>query len=303
MNETLIILLLGVVSGVALGSIYTLLAMSYNLVLAATGIFNFAQGAIVTAGTLLALYLGDRLGWPVLLAVATTALVGGVMGLLTELIAVRPVQRRTTDLGLAAVITTLGLGLAVVSAISLVTGTEPHPVKSFVSTEPIFLGAVPIRPIYLVMVAVTLVVSVISDRILRRTMIGYTLRAVLEDPEGAALIGINTPSVVRRVFAVAGVLSGIAGYLIAPITQASPYVADSLALFAFAAMTIGGFGSFAGSLAGGILVGLIGGIAAGFLDPHYTRPIIFLVCLLVLLLRPGGIFGSRGVFGTKVREI
>jgi branched-subunit amino acid ABC-type transport system permease component len=134
-------------------------------------------------------------------------------------------------------------------------------------------------------------------------MVGYMLRAVLEDPEGAALIGINTPRVIRRVFAVAGVLSGIAGYLIAPITQASPYVADSLGLFAFAAMTIGGFGSFAGSLAGGLIVGLITGVAAGFLDPHWTRPLIFVICLLVLLLRPGGIFGSRGVFGTKVREI
>jgi branched-chain amino acid transport system permease protein len=162
-NETLIIVLLGVVSGIALGSIYTLLAMSYNLVLAATGIFNFAQGAIVMMGTLAALYLGDRLGWPVLLAAAATAIAGGILGLLTELITVRPVQKRTTDLGLAAVITTLGLGLAVVSAVSLVTGTEPHPVRSFVSSAPIFIGPIPLRPIYMMMIAVTLAVSVFSD--------------------------------------------------------------------------------------------------------------------------------------------
>lgn len=303
MNEALVVVLLGLVSGIALGSIYTLLAISYNLVLAATGIFNFAQGVVVMAGTFFALYLGDRLGWPFPLAIAAAALGGAVLGLVTELIAVRPVMGRTPDLGLAAVITTLGLGLAMISGWALVAGSDPQPVRSYVSTHPIFLGPVPVRPIYLVMTAATLVVALAIDTVLRRTMLGFTLRAVLEDPEGASLVGINTPRVIRRVFAVAGVLSGIAGYLVAPVTQSSPFVADEVGLFAFAAMTIGGFGSFAGALAGGLVVGILTGEAAGFLNPHLTRPLVFLMCLLVLLVRPGGIFGTRGIFGTKVRDI
>jgi branched-subunit amino acid ABC-type transport system permease component len=303
MNQVLIIVMLGLVSGIALGCIYTLLAISYNLVLAATGIFNFAQGVIVMAGTFFALYIGDRMGWPFFVAILVTALAGAALGLVTELVAVRPVMRRTSDLGLAAVITTLGLGLALISGWALVVGSDPQPVRSYVSTQPIFLGPVPVRPIYLVMIAATVIVALTIDNVLRRTMLGFTLRAVLEDPEGASLVGINTPRVIRRVFAAAGVLSAIAGYLVAPVTQASPFVADEVGLFAFAAMTIGGFGSFGGALAGGIIVGVLTGEAGGFLNPHLTRPLVFVICLLVLLVRPGGIFGTRGTFGTKVRDI
>ncbi len=302
-GQILIIVVLGLVSGVALGSIYTMLAIGYNLVLAAAGIFNFAQGALVMAGTFLALYVGDRMGWPFAAAIAVTALTGAGLGLMTELVAVRPVMRRTTDLGLAAVITTLGLGLALVSGWALLVGPDEQPVRSYVSTHPVFLGPIPIRPIYLVMAAAALVVALTTDTVLRRTMLGFTLRAVLEDPEGASLAGVDTPQVVRWIFAVAGVLAGVAGYLIAPVTQASPFVADQLGLYAFAAMTIGGFGSFAGALAGGLIVGVLTGEAAGFLNPHLTRPLVFLICLLVLLVRPGGIFGTRGIFGSRVRDI
>jgi branched-subunit amino acid ABC-type transport system permease component len=154
------------------------------------------------------------------------------------------------------------------------------------------------------MLVVTLLITLLVDRVLRKTLIGHVLRATLEDPEGAALLGFDTRFIVRGVFALAGLISALAGYLIAPITQASPYVADELGLFGFAALAIGGFGSFGGALAGGLVVGLMTGIGAGFIDPHLLRPLIFVLCVLVLLVRPGGVFGSKGLFGSaKLRDV
>lgn len=298
------ILLVAVVSGIGIGSVYVLLALSYNLVLGSSGVFNLAQGTVVMAGTLGSYLVEVRYGWPIWTAVPILAVFGFAAGRLTELLGVRPVAGRSVTVAEAAIVTTLGLSLIGDSAAGLSFGADPQPVPAYASTTPLLLGGVPIRPVFVVMVAATLLVALGVDRVMRRTQVGHMLRATLEDREAAELLGIDTRRVTRIVFGLAGTLSALAGFLLAPITLASPYVADDLGLYGFAAMAVGGFGSFTGSLVGGVLVGVVGSIVPAVASAHLARPAIFVMVIAILLIRPGGLFGTAGLFGSrKLREV
>ena len=297
-------LMLGVVSGLAFASIFVLIALSLTLVLAASGVFNFAQGTLVMIGTVLAYLFGVRLGWPVLTVVAAILALGVLGGLLTHAVAVWPAMGRSRSFSHTAVLTTIGLGTAANAAVALLFGGESWVVPSFVSDDPLRLGSVPIRPIHVVMVVVGGGLTLLVDRIIRATALGNIFRATLEDPEGAMLMGIDTRRVITLVFGVAGALSAIAGFLVAPVIHASAFTAQELAFFGFAGMAIGGFGSFSGALLGGVLVGLIYGLVPVLWDPHLTVPILWTVVVAVLLVRPMGLLGTAGLFGSaKSREI
>jgi branched-chain amino acid transport system permease protein len=301
MNQNLLLLLTGITAGLGLGAIYTVVALGYNLVLAASGIFNFSLGAVVMGGTIAAYYLTVHLTWPVWLTVPVVLILGYAAGILSYYIVVRTVAR-ARDVNISAVVTSLGLGLAAVAAAGVLFGVNNRSVPSYISTRPIIIGDVPIRPIYIVMVAVAVAVAITIDLVLRRTGIGQAVRATLEDREGAALQGVPTQSIVRNTFALAGMLAGLAGFLIAPITGAEPTVGTTQALYGFAAVAIGGFGSFGGAVTGGLIVGLTTGIVPAFLEPAYVTPVVIAIMFLVLLIRPQGLQGAAGLFGAKAQR-
>lgn len=301
MNQTLLLLLTGISAGLGLGAIYTVVALGYNLVLAASGIFNFSLGAVVMGGTIAAYYLSARFDWPVYVAVPAVMAMGYLAGILSYYIVVRTVAR-SGDVNISAVVTSLGLGLAAVAAAGVLFGVNNRSVPSYIWTKPITVGDVPIRPIYILMVAVALVIAVATDLILRRTGVGQAVRATLEDREGAELQGVPTQSIVRNTFALAGMLAALAGYLIAPITGAEPTVGTTQALYGFAAVAIGGFGSFGGAVTGGLIVGLTTGIVPAFLEPGFVTPTVVGIMFLVLLLRPQGLQGAAGLFGAKAQR-
>src|SRR6185295_18315632 len=145
-------------------------------------------------------------------------------------------------------------GTAANAVILLLFGGESFPVPSFVSDDPVRLGSVPVRPIYIVMVIAGAVLTLGIDRLIRATAVGHMFRATLEDPEGALLLGIDTRKVITLAFGAAGALSAVAGFLVAPVIHASAFTAHDLAFYGFAGMAIGGFGSFAGALVGGVVV-------------------------------------------------
>jgi branched-subunit amino acid ABC-type transport system permease component len=296
--------MLGVVTGLALASIYVLIAVSFTLVLAASGVFTFAQGTVVMLGTVLAYIFAVQYGWSAPVVVCVIAAAGVAGGLLTHVIAVLPAIGRSKNFGHTTMLTTIGLGTAANAAVALLFGSDSYRVPSYVSDNPIMLFSVPLRPTYLVMIAIGLAVTAVVDWVIRNTTIGHVFRATLEDPEGAQLLGIDTIKVITSAFALAGAMSAIAGYLIAPVIAASAFTAQELAFFGFAGMAIGGFGSFSGALAGGSIVGLIAGVTPTLANPHLTLPLLWIVCVGVLLVRPGGLFGTAGLFGSaRIREV
>ena len=301
---TLTTLVLGFVTGLAFASIYVLIAISFTLVLAASGVFNFAQGTIVMLGTIGAYLLSVKLGWPAMAMVAVVGAAGALAGIVNHVVAVRPAIGRSKSFSHTTMLTTLGLGTGVNALVALVFGSDSYRVPSFVPEDPLMVFSIPLRPTYLLMIAVGTVVTIAVEWVVRRTSIGHMLRVTLEDPEGARLLGIDTRKVIALSFALAGVMSALAGVLIVPTIGASAFTAQELAFYGFAGMAIGGFGSFAGSLAGGLVVGLIVGLTPAFGNPHASVPMIWAMVVITLLVKPAGLLGAAGLFGSaRLRDV
>jgi branched-chain amino acid transport system permease protein len=297
-------LALGVVAGLALASICLLIAISFTLIISVSGVFNFAQGTVAMGGAILSYVLGVLLHWPVLAVVAAITLTGGAAGLLTHLLAVRPLKNVAHEQTRSMTLSTIGVATAANATIAILFGANTLPVPSYMPDAPVFFFGVPLRPIYLVCVSAGASVAILLEVILRNTQAGSVFRATLEDPDGAKLQGIDTGRVILAAFAAAGALSALAGFLVAPITSASAFSATELAFYGFAAMAIGGFGSFAGALAGATLVGLILGLTPVLLDPKYTMPLLWATVFMILLVRPAGLLGVGGLFGSaKLRDV
>lgn len=291
--------LIGVIAGLGTGAIYVILGLSYNLVLAVSGIFNFAQGSILMAGTFLAYGFLMSVKMNVALAIILAAACGVVAGYFCELVAVRPLYGRTRDIAFAAALSTLGLGLVAENLAASLFSSNPKTISSYISTTSFNVHGVPVQPIYIVTVGIAVIVSLVLEIGLSRSTVGHRLRACLEDRAEAELHGIDTQKVVRVIFAIAGLLAVLAGFLIAPVTSASPFVADDLGFYAFAGMAIGGFASFRGALVGGTIVGLISGIVPVYISANWTQPLIWLAIVATLVIRPRGLFGYAGLFGAK----
>jgi branched-chain amino acid transport system permease protein len=296
-----------VIAGLGVGSVYALIALGYTLILASSGVFNFAQGAVVMAGALVSYGVGTVAGWPVLVVIATVVGTGCLAGFITYGLAVMPLVKRKGAANLTGdtFLTTLGLGLAMNAIIALAFGPETYPVKHYVSGTAFKIVGVHIRPIYLVMVTVVVVCMVFFEFFLQRTGLGTVMRATFTDLEGALLAGINVNRIILRAFLAGCALAALAGFLVAPLTSASAGIANELAFYGFAAMAIGGFGSFVGAAMGGFIVGLLRQVPVVWLDPSISALMIYGVMVVILLMRPQGLFGSGGTaFGAAaVRDV
>jgi branched-chain amino acid transport system permease protein len=297
---------LAIEAGIGLGSLYALIALGYTLILAASGVFNLVQGTIVIAGSMVLLGLWAESGWPLFGVAAITLLGGAAVGMLTYLFSVFPLTRRRRAISLTegTLVTTFALWLVLSTVVQLTFGSTTIPVKSYVSASPLKLGGLPIEPTYIVMVGATILIVAVFEAVLRRTGIGLVLRATVEDSEGARLTGIPITKVVLLAFAIGGALAGIAGLLMAPITYAGPLQNSDLTFYGFAGMAIGGFGSFTGAIIGGLFVGLLTNVPANYINPAYMSTLVYGTMLLILGIRPTGLFGAAGSFGSaKLREL
>jgi branched-chain amino acid transport system permease protein len=298
--------LTGVISGLGLGGIYAIVALSYTIIVAASGVFNFAIGSIVMGGGLTAYGLSVVLNWPLLGVIGVILAGGAIVGIATYAGSVAPVTRRFGVKGMTetTLVTTLGLGLAFNQIMAIAFGIDTYPDPGYVSGKALLAGGVPIRPVYIVIVCVSILIAGLFEGFLHRSRMGLILRASVEDPEGALLAGISVQKVTLRAFAVGGVLAAIAGFLVVPLTYASSNIATQVGLWSFVGMGIGGFGSFKGALVGGVIAGLITGIGSVYVDSSLVNLVVYGFLVLVLLIRPAGLFGARGGFGAaRLREI
>ena len=293
------------VVGIALGCIYALIAISFNLVLAACGVFNLTISAVITATVILSYLLGTKSGLHPLVVVPLVIAFGGVVGYAAELIAVRRVVAiRPKDVAHDTMVSTLGLGMAINALVAILFGTNIYPIDSYVSPNPIVVSSIPIRPAYIVTTVVVLGVAIGLELMLRYTEYGVVTRAVIASNEGASLVGISVQRVVQASFIASGMMAGLAGFLIGPVVSASAWVGEEVMLYGFAAIAIGGFASFRGAVFGGLIVGLVVGLLPTMFHPSWRGPIVFLTVVIVLFIKPTGLFGRSGQFGAaSVREV
>jgi branched-chain amino acid transport system permease protein len=280
------------VIALALGSVYALVAMGYNIIYTTTQVFNFAQGAIVAVATLMAFSLITNRGLPVVVVVAMCAALCAILGVVEYVIAVRPITTRSggADLWL---VSTLGISVALEAGAQLIWGADARAVPIPFLDELVWVvdGNVVVGAFVAIAMAVLAVFGL--DAWYQRSRTGKAMRATAEDPTAAEARGINTRRISLMSWLLAGAVSGAAAVVMLPITLAQPALSSILAIKAFVAMAIGGFGSNRGALAGGILVGLVEVFGTQWLGPVYADPVLLVLLLLLLIFLPRGLAGRR----------
>jgi branched-chain amino acid transport system permease protein len=284
------------VGAVALGSIYALIALGFNLIFATSRVMNFAQGDLAMLGAMIGVTLAGGMNLPFpLVALAAVAGVGALF-LVFEIGVLRSLVRRKATLT-SMVMATLALSLFLQGAAEIIWGRLEHPVPSPVRSEPYHIGGVVIVPHYLVVIGVTVLAFAVMYYFFRRTLLGKALLATGYEPEAARLVGINPTFMVTLTFFLGGGFAALAGLVVSPITFAAPWMGLSLAVKGFAASMIGGLGSVAGALIGGLIVGLLETFGSGYVSSAYADVFIFLSLMLVLFFLPSGLLGSPLVTG------
>jgi branched-chain amino acid transport system permease protein len=279
-----------IVAGLKNGSIYALVALGFTIVFSATGAINFAQGEFYMLGGMLGVWfttLGIPLPAAVLLAIVATALFGALF----ELVAIRPLPDANP---LKIIIITIG-GSVVIAQIALhLFGPDERPLAGFTSGPSLrFLGAAIERQT--VWIWGLLALSVVGLVLLYRgTAFGRAMRATAIQREAARLVGIDVRLMVTASFALAAALGALAGLAVAPLTQTAFNVGPAIGVKGFSAAILGGLGNPAAAVGGGLILGVLEALTAGYINPTYKDAVALIVLLLVLFLRPQGLFGSRG---------
>lgn len=281
-----------VVPGLTFGSIYALIAMSFNVSYRPTNVVNFAQGELVMVGAMVvaATALGG-LPWG-LAAVAVMVLVGGI-ALVEERIAVTPVLRRSSH-ATGWVITTLAFSLVIGEVAGKLWTDQPRAVEppAPLSLDRIELAGVSFNTYQVAVVVAAVLVMIVLQRI-DRTPLGCAMRAVAADRDGARLRGVDPSSLTRQSFFISGALAGLAGLLAAPLLLASLGMGLALLIKGFATLAIGGIGSNKGALLAGWTLGLVEAIGTNYVSPGLQNVVLFAFMLVFLLIRPNGVLGQK----------
>ncbi len=290
---TLNLLALQLVTGIALGSVYALLAIGLSLIFGMLTVVNFAHGAFFMVGAFLGVYFLGLTGnfWFSLLL---TPLVVGGIGLVLERFLVRPLYGRGIDYPL---LLTFGFGYVLVDAMRFLFGIEGMPS----STPPELRGATHLGigyfPTYrLFLIGATALVIGALWLFIEKTRYGLIIRAGARDPEIVRVLGIDVAKVWLLVFGIGTAIAGLSGALAAPTRAVNPEMGIPILAESFVVTVVGGMGSLPGAVVAGLLVGVVFSMTSLF-APDLAELSIFVLMAVVLLLRPQGFFGKAGLMG------
>lgn len=277
-------------AGLAVGAIYTLVALGYNIPLAQTGVFNFAQGQIVVFGTFFAWFVMGEVGWPWWVAIVGGAVAGGLIAAVEELLAIRPVVAKGSH---ALLVTTVGASVIIEGVLLATWGSTTRSVNFFAGNNGFSLLGGRLLPVDLWLIAAAVVISFGLHAVSRYTLWGLAGRAATDDMAAAVVRGVNVTRLRMSAFILAGALGAALGPLIGPVSGIDVSTGISLTIYGFVALALGGFGSFPGCLVGGMAIGLVDAYASRYFGVAYPPLILFGILILLLLLKPSGLFGQR----------
>ncbi|AJC16210.1 branched-chain amino acid ABC transporter permease [Pandoraea sputorum] len=282
------------VAGLGLGSMYGLMALGFHLTFAVSATVNFAQGSSMMLGAVLAYTFSQTLGWPMPLAVAAALALCAIYGLVVERLAVQPFVRRGSSAWLMA---TVALGIVLDNLVMLTFGTEPRSLPSPLAQSALQIGGagLGVYPLQLLIPVVGLALAGVLHYVLRRSRWGIAMLAVVQNRDAARLMGIPIRRTIAGAFAVSTLLAGIAGVLIAPLFNVQADMGTVFGLKAFAVAILGGLSSAWGVMIAGLLFGVAEAMITATLGSGYTQIITFGLVIVLLAMRPDGMFGRAEV--------
>jgi branched-chain amino acid transport system permease protein len=283
-----------VLGGLATGAIYGCVALTLVIVLRTSGVVNFAQGEMATLTTFVAWSLIEA-GVPFGLAAAIVVAMGFLSGAAVERVIVRRLAR---EAHIAAIIATIGLFTLINGADTAIWSGDSKPFPSPLPSAPLHVAGISVSGRDLSTLGVIAVLLVVVHVVLERTHLGLTMRATASNRRSAALAGIDVGRALAMGWGLSAAVGAIAGLLLAPRLTLEPQMMVGPLLYAFAALALGGFSSIVGAVAGGLALGVGQALLAGYVPlvgNDLSFPVALVLIVVVLLVRPGGLFGREVV--------
>jgi len=279
------------VNGLVLGSAYSLVAVGYTLVFGVLRILNMAHGEILMAGGFFGLLFATSMSLGLVPTLIVAALGAGLLGVLMERLAIRPLSKANH---LAPLITTIGVSTLLQSLATRIFGPYRVPFPPVVDISVVNLGPLFLTSINIMVFVVVIVLVIALKLLLERTDLGRAIRAKAENPEVASFLGVNVDFINWFTVGLASALAGVAGVLLGlTFGVLSPHMGIPYGLKGLVTLIVGGMGSIQGAMVAGLLLGVTESLTVGYILSAYRDAVAFSVLIAVLLLRPSGLFGSK----------
>lgn len=282
------------INGISLGSVYAIIALGYTMVYGIAKMLNFAHGDVIMVGGYVAFTMMMNVGTNPLIAILVSIVVCTVLGIVIEAVAYRPLREAASPL--AVLITAIGVSYLLQNVVLLIFSSNPKSFPSAVTVPDLKLagGALIITGETIVTILSCIVIMILLTTFINKTKPGQAMLAVSEDKGAARLMGINVNGTIALTFAIGSGLAAIAGVLLcSAYPSLTPYTGAMPGIKAFVAAVFGGIGSVPGAMVGGILLGVIEILAKGYISSQLSDAIVFAVLIIVLLVKPTGLFGKQ----------
>ena len=282
-------------AGISVGSVYGLIAIGLNLTFWTTKTMNFGQGSVMMLCAIITAALVG-IGWASALAALVALLVIVVLMIFTEMYTVRPALKIEGSMGWA--VSTLGVGIVLQGVAALYFGSQAvaFPDMIFSAMDDVVIFDVHVSLQYIAVMVLALLLVIVFELLVRGTVWGRAMRAVSMDADLAAVAGIPVRAIVLGSYIASGVLAGISGILVAQIGgTVDPAFGFELVIFGFVAAVLGGMGSTPGALIGGVVTGVLQQMVGGYVSTAAQHGMAFALLVLILVVRPQGLFGEKEI--------
>lgn len=279
-----------VVAGLAQGSLYALAALGLVVIYNASYVVNFAQGAMGMASVYVAWLMLNALHVPYALAFLGAIAIAFAFGALVQALLL---HRLIEASPMTQVVVTLGLFMFLQGVVGLMFGYTPRSLVPSLSIAPLVFGAIVLRPQDVLALGLLIGLGLALAALFNRTKLGMAMRAITQNTFAAQLMGVPVGSVLSLAWGIGVSLGAVAALLAAPVTSVTPNMMDTIIVYGFVAAILGGFGSLVGAVVGGLLLGVINNLIDAYLAPELSLTIVFGLLLIVLYVKPDGLFGRK----------
>jgi len=281
-------------NGIMLGSIYAIVALGYTLIFGVLDIINMAQGSIFMFGAFVGMIVVMTLHAPLVVAFCAAILTAALLGYLLDLIAVKPLGKDREASHLNSLISTLGVAIALENLALHIFGSGNQPFRTEFAEYHFQIGNVTFYLVQIIILSVAVFIMIGLHLWLSTTRTGRALRATAENPDIAGLLGVNTRQIVRLTVIVASVMGGIAGVLVGmAFNFINIQMGLTMGFKGLAIIILGGMGNIKGAIAGGLILGLAETFVVVYGSSSYQDVIPFVIIILILLIKPQGLFGKN----------
>lgn len=281
-------------AGIALGSVYALISLGYTMVYGIIKLINFAHGDIYMVGAYIAFVVVTNLKMGIIPAFIIAMVLCGILGVVIERIAYKPVRNSSR---ISALITAIGVSFFLEYGMKAIVGADyrTYPDNLLPDIKYTFMGGKVIINIKdIIVIGTSLILMLLLQFIVKKTKIGKAMRALSQDQDAAQLMGINVDNVISFTFALGSALAGAAGVLVGIYYNSiDPLMGIQPGLKAFIAAVFGGIGIIPGAMVGGLSMGVIESLVSGYGSSLYKDAIAFVILIVILIIKPTGLFGKN----------